>query len=250
MAISGQSTALFAGDTDLTTFFKDLEVGKSAKELNTTTFGGDAATGDESFMPGLKTGKFSTSGYWHQGTGAVDTTSLDYKLSSIFGVASQPYSVGWQGTTIGNRAAFFGGFESNWSIGAEVGGLAAVDIDVKMGDGAVYFGFWHANKTARSTGTNVDLASVDWGAASTTSNGFAAVIHRTAQTGASATSVKIQDSSDNVTFADVSGAAFTNFTTTGAELITGTTAVRRYTRVRYTVGSGVTNTWVVALAKL
>jgi hypothetical protein len=54
--------------------------------------------------------------------------------------------------------------------------------------------------------------------------------------GAGATlAMKVQDSEDNSTFADVTGAAFTNSTATGFKEIRVSGALRRYVRVNYTI---------------
>lgn len=91
-------------------------------------------------------------------------------------------------------------------------------------------------------------ASVDHGAA--TAFGAQAYLAVTGFTGTDVT-VKVQDSADNTTFADVTGLTFTAVTATGAvqRLQTGRTAtVRRYVRAVTTTSGGFTSaTFVVAV---
>ncbi len=79
--------------------------------------------------------------------------------------------------------------------------------------------------TGATNGTGLDFG------ATSTLFGCQAYLHSLALTGTSCT-VKLQDSADNATFADITGAAFTAFTGRGAQRIaTATNAtVRRYVR--------------------
>jgi hypothetical protein len=83
--------------------------------------------------------------------------------------------------------------------------------------------------TAATNGTALDFGAVS------TLFGLQAYLHVFAVTGTSVT-VKLQDSADNSTFADITSAAFVAATTSGAQrLQTGRTAtVRRYVRVATT----------------
>ena len=80
-----------------------------------------------------------------------------------------------------------------------------------------------------TTGTGVDRGAP----LASTAFGLTAYIHNFSFTGTSVV-VKIQDSADNATFADLTGAVFTTITTgaTAERITIGTTAtVRRYLRV-------------------
>ncbi len=87
-----------------------------------------------------------------------------------------------------------------------------------------------------TVGTRTDTAAtngtaLDFGAVSTLF-GLQAYVHLTGTFTGTSVTIKLQDSADNVTFADITGAAFTAFTAAGAQrLQTGRTAtVRRYVR--------------------
>lgn len=83
----------------------------------------------------------------------------------------------------------------------------------------------------RTDTTATNGASIDGSASS--SNGAQFYLHATAFTGTSVT-VKIQDSADNSSWADLSGAAFTAVTAAGWQRIAVTGTVRRYIRVATT----------------
>lgn len=85
--------------------------------------------------------------------------------------------------------------------------------------------------TTATNGTGVDRTATF----ASTAFGAAGYLHVMAFTGTSVT-IKIQDSADNATFADVTGLTFTSVTAAGSERIaTGVTAtIRRYLRVATT----------------
>jgi len=107
----------------------------------------------------------------------------------------------------------------------------AVEWQASAGTG-LEWGF-QATAGIRTDTTATNGASIDRTATyASTAFGLSAYLHVFAFTGTSVT-IKIQDSADNSSFADVAGAAFTLVTGATSERITiGTTAtVRRYLRV-------------------
>jgi hypothetical protein len=98
--------------------------------------------------------------------------------------------------------------------------------------------------TATGNGTSVDNA-----AAST--NGGVVVLHTTAIAGASpSVTWKLQHSTDNSSFTDVSGGTFTAQTAVGAQRLELTGTINRYTRAVRTFGGTTTSiTSAVALAR-
>lgn len=95
---------------------------------------------------------------------------------------------------------------------------------------------------ATATGTGLD------GTAST-AFGLQAYLHVSAITGTSVT-VRLQDSADNATFADITGAAFTAATVVGGQrlAIANTATVRRYVRVA-TAGTFTVATFAVNMVR-
>lgn len=99
--------------------------------------------------------------------------------------------------------------------------------------------------TAATNGTSFDFTA-------STSFGFQAYLQVTAFTGTDVT-VKLQDSADNATFADLAGGAFAQVTSAPNQqriAVGGTATVRRYVRaVTVTTGGFTSATFAVALNK-
>ncbi len=99
--------------------------------------------------------------------------------------------------------------------------------------------------TTATAGTGVDFAAA-------TSFGFQAYLQVTAFTGTDVT-VKLQDSADNVTFADLASGAFTQTTTAHTAqriAVGGTATVRRYVKATTITSGGFTSaTFNVVLVK-
>ncbi len=142
----------------------------------------------------------------------------------------------WHGTAVGNPAASMVAKQLNYDPTRGQDGSLTVGVD------AVCNGFgleWGQQLTAgvRTDTAATNGASVDGGAA--TNFGLQAYLHVMAFTGTDVT-VKLQDSADNASFADISGAAFTQTTTApGWQRISiaNNATVRRYVRA-VTVTSG------------
>lgn len=93
--------------------------------------------------------------------------------------------------------------------------------------------FPSAARTATANGTGVDLQQY--------SGDVAVVLDSAAGTGTTPTlDVKLQDSADNSTFADITGATFTQVTGTASQqkIVVNKDAARRYVRAVATIGGG------------
>jgi hypothetical protein len=149
------------------------------------------------------------------------------------------------GTALGAFAITVLGDASDHEIAASVADAvgftftAAADESVDMGFLA------HAYQAETATGNG---AAVDRGVA--TANGGVAVLHMPVFTGFTSVTVKLQDSADNATFADLAGATFTAATAIQAErkFLAAGSAIRRYVRTVTTVVGTGSATFLVALA--
>lgn len=140
----------------------------------------------------------------------------------------------YRGTALGGDCASMTGLQLNYD------GTRATDGQLRFALAAQSDGYgleWGVSGTA---GKRTDTAAtngtgVDLGAAWSASFGAQFYLQVFAFTGTSCT-VKIQDSADNVTFADVTGAAFTAATSiTSQRIATASNAtIRRYLRVATT----------------
>lgn len=141
----------------------------------------------------------------------------------------------FRGTTVGNEAACMIGKQINydWDRSPD-GSLAGTIQALANGFGLEWCKMLTAGKDTDTTPTNG--SSIDYGSVSSLF-GLAAYLNVFSFTGTSVT-VKLQDSADDTSFADIAGAAFTAATGRTEERIeTGLTAtVRRYVR-RATTGT-------------
>lgn len=137
----------------------------------------------------------------------------------------------FRGATLGNQAASLVSKQVNYD-GTEGNDGSFTFATDAQGNG---FGLeWGEQLTAgkRTDTTATNGTAIDFGSVSSLF-GWQAYLHVFAVTGTSVT-VKVQDSADNSTFADLTGAAFTAATGTTAERLASssiTATVRRYVRV-------------------
>lgn len=147
-----------------------------------------------------------------------------------------------RGQGIGSPAASCVAKQANYDPTRGADGSLTIAVQVLSNGYGVE---WGDQLTAgiRTDTTATNGASLDAGASS--AFGLQAYCHLTAFTGTNVT-VKLQDSSDNVSFSDVTGGAFTAFTAVGAQRIeTGRAlSVARYLRVA-TTGTFTSATFLV-----
>lgn len=236
-AVHGKDTVVYVNGYELTTYLNEVSVSREVDTAETSTFGNSAKT----YIAGQKDGTADMSGIWDGTAGAVDD-----RLAAYFGADGTVFTVGYGGSTLGNRADVFAGIQTSYEIGASLGDAVSVSASVQ-GSGGVWAGkFLHANSTESTT---ANFTAVNNGAAS--SNGWVANLHNFAKTGTPAAVVKLQESSDNGAgdaFADI--ATFATITGVTAEQKSATGAVEQYVRAALTSLAGSASiTFVVAFAR-
>lgn len=136
----------------------------------------------------------------------------------------------FHGAAIGNPAASLNGLQIGYDPNRGADGSLTLAVNLTASEGAPLE--WGRQGTAgkRSDTTATNGASLDGGAATTF--GLQAYRHIFSFTGTSVT-IKVQDSADNSSWADLTGGAFTAATAVGSEQIatSATQTVRRYLRV-------------------
>lgn len=154
-----------------------------------------------------------------------------------------------QGTAIGNPSACMVAKQVDYNPTRAADGMLTSTVSCL----ANAFGLEWGNQltaglrtdTAATLGTSFDFTAA-------TSFGFQAYLQVTAFTGTDVT-VKLQDSADNVTFADLASGAFTQTTaahTAQRIAVGGTATVRRYVRATTVTSAGFTSaTFAVVLVK-
>jgi hypothetical protein len=193
--------------------------GPQALDLTDITQGGYGRVG------GLRTGAIEFTSWWNPAAGR------SHSLLKTLPYADTLVTYG-RGSSLGSPAAS--------CVAKQIGydGNRGADGSFSLGVATMSNGYglewgrqvtpWLRTDTAATNGTGVDFAAA-------TAFGGQFYLHLTAFTGTSVV-VKIQDSADNVTFADVAGAAFTSATGPTWEriAIANNATIRRYVRVATT----------------
>jgi hypothetical protein len=193
---------------------------------------------------GLRDGRIEWTSFFNPGIAANAAHGLQSQLPR--GDVLVTYC---RGTTLGAPAAALNGKQVNYDGTRGNDGSFTFAVSAQANSYGLEWG------TLLTTGMRTDTAatlgtSVDTGGA--LSFGAQAYLHLSAITGTDVT-VKIQDSADNTTFADVAGLAFAQVTTgpnTQRISISNTSTVRRYVRaVTVTTGGFTSASFAVVLCK-
>lgn len=211
----GKRTAVFLNATDMSPFLNDATASRDIEANETTTFGSNAKT----YITGLDDGSVDLSGMFDGGANASDSV-----LNGRVGQDDNVLTVLPEGTLIGSRAILANGDLTAYEISAPVADVVAIQATLQA-DGGIRKGFLLAAQAGTVSGT---ASSVDFGA--TLSNGSVFHLHVTANTYGSATTFKVQDSADDITFVDVNTFATVGGSATTSERNIVTSSVNRYMR--------------------
>lgn len=233
----GKNLVTLLGGYDISPFCDDAQISKALDEVETTTFGSTA----KQYLTGFQDGSISLGGFF-DGSAAGSDAILD----AAFNGGAEAFTVGYAGTAVGNRADLASALDKKYDVSGAVGAAVKFKAELRADGGAVGGVFLHALGAETATGTGT---AVDGGAA--TSAGYLATLHVTGVSGTATptVTVKIQDSADNSTWADL--ITFTAATAIGGETKSAATGtVRRYTRAIWTIsGTTPSLTFAVALAR-
>lgn len=232
--IHGKSTGVLMDEFDLSSFFNSVDVASSIETAETTAFGATA----KSYIVGLRDGTVSLSGMFSQ-----DANGSDAELEDVLGATTTPLlTVQLDSGTIGNRAVIAKAHSTNYSISSPVADIVTVTADFNASTDAtanvtlsIAHGVQLTTGDAIAFGSLGNLASVDGTASS--ANGGAANLHVVANTLDDAVTIKVQDSADDATFADLVSftAVSAGSTTSEQKAVTGT--VERYIRATATTSA-------------
>ena len=246
--IHGKSTGVFVDAYDLSTYFNSADYASTIDTAEVTAFGSSA----KSYITGLNDATLSLSGLYSQDAGGSDVA-----LSTLLGQASSPaVTVVYQTGTIGNRCIVGQAHETSYSISNPVADVSSVSADFNATAGAVtdqVYGI--RGGVVLTTGASIlysalgALASVD-NAASSAAGSLATLHVTTNSIAGGATTVLVQHSPDNSTWATL-----ITFTAVAAGATVGvskasTGTVNRYVRVNAsTAGSSGSITFNVGFAR-
>lgn len=190
-----------------------------------------------SYIAGIGMAEVSFDGLFDPDSGASDPV-----INTVTDGSEHVVTVSFQGATaIGERAVVLNVLQTDAPLGADINDAVTLSTG-KAATGSSGGGIvLHHHNQESSTG---NFASVDNGAS--TANGAIANLHVTEFSGTNAT-IKVTDSANDSTFADL--ITFTTVTGTTSEHATATGTVERYMRVELT-GTFTTITFTVAAARL
>jgi hypothetical protein len=225
--IHGKSSQVLHGAYNLGAFLNDASASADVEVAETTSFGSSAKT----YLVGLRDGTVSASGMFDGAAGAVD----EVLSASIGSDTLAPVTIGYNGTTLGNRVTILKAKTTSYEVSTPVGDVVAVSYSAQA-DGGLDQGVSLAalaSVSATTTGSSHDNSA-------SSANGGVAQLHVTVNTRDADATIKIQHSADDSTFADL--ATFTVVATTVVTservIVASGTTVNRYLRAVNTLSAG------------
>lgn len=245
--IHGKSTRILLDQYALSGYLNKGKVSRKVNLPGTAVFGNLDMAYD---VCGLGAGQASISGFFDGTTGGLDTilrTTLDVDPGTT---ALPILSLAPNGFAIGNLVEMLQVAQGDYNV--DTGEEKTVDVDASFdADDQVDLGVSLHDLTLENGAAPVNYTGVDEVSVST-ANGWVAHLHVTAATGLTTITFKLQDSADNVTFADLTGGTFTAVTTAPNKqrLAGATTAtVRRYVRCIVSAATYTNCTFQISFAR-
>ena len=236
MSVLGKNAVLLVKEYDITSSFREMEVGASLEELDDTTYG---PTNDKTYQQGIESGETSMGGFWTGGVGSVDE-----RMNAIFGGQGGAVTIGPDVPAMGSRDSLFKAKNIDYSISSAKGELVGVAVSLSHGS-AMGMGVWLHDRVARTASGNGTV--VDNG--SSTSNGYAATLHVVGFGifGDPILNVKVQHSADNFVWVDLVSFEQQVVGSNGWDYKSGSkSTVNRYVRAVWAI-SGTNPSWTFAV---
>lgn len=229
--ITGRNTAVLWNTTVMTGYLQQTDFEVSVETHDVTTYG----KGSKEYIPGLLDSTTGFQGIYDAAAGTV----IEAALGTDSGVLTYCPD---GGTAVGGRARLVSVTTSNYTESSPVGDVVKSSWDVQSESTTGFGQVLHP--MGEDTNTTVNSSKDDTAA---TASGWVAHLHVTLVDGGSWV-VKLEDSADNSSWADVSGGAFTSTSAVTSERLrssTSTAALRRYVRCTATrtggsAGQGIT----------
>ena len=234
--IHSKDSVLLMGKYGMTGYLQSIEPSKKRAKADTSVLG----LAYETSIPGQTSGMLKCKGFADYAVGASHEA-----VAAYLGGSAIPATFTAPGTAVGDFAILINGYVDSQTEPADMGSAVGLEFEITNTEGLDYGKLFEPLSVVSVTanGTAVDNA-----AAST--NGWSANLHVTAASGTTPSLVvKLQDSADNSSWADV--ATFTTVTSTPSyEHKSGTGTLRRYARLQWTItGTGPSYTIAAAVAR-
>jgi hypothetical protein len=232
----GKRTAVLLNGTNMSPFLNEATTTQEIETAETTTFGEQ----DKTYIVGLADGTISTSGLFDGTAGASNDV-----LTGLVATEDNTFTVLPEGAIAGARSIIANGQMTSYEISSPVGDVVAISAEVQA-DGGLFHGV--ALNGLQVVAASGVTGSVDNSVA--TGGGVLANVHVTANTRDGNTTIKVQDSADGSTWADLVTFTTVSASATGGESITSTGTVNRYLRAEHTIaGSSGSVTYHVSVAR-
>lgn len=218
----GKNAKLLLNEYDLSAFANEGSVAESVETGETTVFGNSAKT----YIPGQRDSTLSISGFFDGDANAVDEV-----VAGILATDPEVITFGSEGLAAGSRVTTMKSLSTSYEISSPVADVVSFSLEAQNTD-RIDRGISLLNLAAVNY-PGANSASQD--NATATSNGGAANLHVTANTANGASTIKIQHSADNATFADLVTFSAVSAAGTTSERATVTGTVNRYLRVNTTI---------------
>lgn len=236
--VHGKNTEILVNQYRLTPYFNKSNFGHAQELHDSTVYGQNS----KSFMPGLRSGDITLEGFFEA---SATPGNPQAALEAALAATPNLLSMAPRGFAIGNEVTMLAADEKDYKVTMSQNALTMIIANLQSTrDSAIEGGVsLHSNAAAETTST--DSASVDNAASS--GGGYAAFLHVTGYVTLTNAIIKVQHSSDNITFADL--AVFSTATAITSERLTGTGTVNRYLRVRSTLSGSGSITYAVGVAR-
>ena len=235
----GAGTSVWLDLIDASQFFNEAGIDLSVETAETTTFQPGISPAWKAFIEGVASSKVTVKGFYDQ----VNDAAMVAKIRNGGSVLTYgPHGL----VAIGDPARLVLVHDTAVAESSPVGGAVLMSATF-AGDAPVGLG-WALHPIAADSGTTTGATRNDLAA---TTAGWQAHLHVTAVSGAPTSwTVKLQDSADGTTWADVTGGAFTATTIPAAQRLVSAAGatLRAYVRYVATVVGGTTPTITFGLA--
>ena len=245
--VHGKDTAVYIDEFDLSSYFTETSFSQENDTAETTAFGDTNKT----FIVGLRNGTLSMSGLW-----SADTDGSDEELQALLGNATTPVITVREGAAaIGSGAIIAQADETSYAITSPVTDVHTISAEFQCTPNQVSnLTFALAGGVQLTAGASIahgslgNLSSVDNSASS--ANGGAGTLHVPTNTVNGNTTIKIQHSANDSSWADLISFTVVGSTAKTSEIKAVSGTVNRYLRATAsTAGSSGSITFMVAFAR-
>lgn len=223
----GKNAKVLVGSYDLTTSFKEFTASTNIDMAETSAFGNSYKT----YVQGLGESTIGLTGMWSGGASEVDDV-----LGGLIGAAGTlPVTICPQGYGLGYKGFGIGANESSYEVTASIGDVVGVAAEfqstVNTGGKSGILLTAGASISATTSYTGQDNAAA-------TSNGGYVLMHVTANSRSTTSTIIVEDSADNSSWATIATFGTIALGSVDNEYIALSGTIRRYARVTVTLTAG------------